>query len=517
MEREEIAGDARRLAQICRYGAWTWAFIYALDAVLAKTVYGTSLLEIGILRVLGCLFIVLVAFYVTRWPPRSRGAMTGVIGVLGFGVTVFIGAIAVRLGGLQSPYSFGVAFPIAAFGLMQRRARDALPALFSTCIGYPIGLLGLEPALRAELMRGNAAMVFGAEVVLMLTLGAFAAILSHYGWTLRRALFESRSIGRYQLKRRLGRGGMGEVWFHTTLRRNVAVKILRPERTDEAAVQRFEREVRATSELSHPNTVRVFDYGVTEDGLWYFAMELLDGVTLARLVSAQGPVDPARAVHFVSQAARALAEAHRHGIVHRDLKPDNLIVTTAGDEVDFVKVIDFGIAKQMGDSETSSTRAGNVAGTPAYMAPEVAEGHRANARSDVYSLGAVFYYLLVGSPPFTSESAMQVMLSHMNDPVVPPGQRMPVPPPPDVEGIVMRCLAKAPEERFADATELATALAACSLHAVWQPETAPPYPAPSTSPLAIAPTAPAVTRSVDTGEESQAETVSARPPRKGVS
>jgi serine/threonine-protein kinase len=148
------------------------------------------------------------------------------------------------------------------------------------------------------------------------------------------------------------------------------------------------------------------------------------------------------------------------------------------------------------------------------MAPEVAEGHRANPRSDVYSLGAVFYYLLVGSPPFTSESAMQVMLSHMNDPVVPPGQRMSTPLPPDVEAIVMRCLAKAPEDRYADATELASALASSTLHGVWQPETAPPYPA-AVAQFAVAPTAPAITRSTD-DDGSESETVSARPPKKDV-
>src|SRR5262249_47318354 len=213
----------------------------------------------------------------------------------------------------------------------------------------------------------------------------------HRVYLLNRQIFEARNIGRYRLVRKLGAGGMGEVWsaYHAALKRNVAIKILRPDAdAGEDRVARFVREVRALSELSHPNTVRVFDYGVTEDGLWYYVMEKLDGIDLERSVEEGGPFPPERAVHVVWQASRALAEAHGRGIVHRDIKPANLFLTDLGGEKDFVKVLDFGIAKLIGDAgagDATLTRTGWVAGTPAFMSPEVASGRPADARADVYA------------------------------------------------------------------------------------------------------------------------------------
>jgi serine/threonine-protein kinase len=481
MESEEIAGDARRLRQICRYALPVWIAFYACDLVLSFVVYHGSALALAISRIVGVVLIAGVALWMARRPPKTRAGITGVVAVLGFSVTAILGFHAALLGGLASPYFFGPAFPIAGFGLMQRRLSDSIYALLAAACGYPAGLCLGSAAVRSALATTEGAVIFAAQMTLLLALAGFAGVLSHYGWTLRRALFESRSIGRYQLKRRLGRGAMGEVWaaFHTTLRRDVAVKILRPERTDDAAVQRFEREVRATSELTHPNTVRVFDYGVSEDGLWYFAMELLEGTTLTNLVKSQGPLSPARAVHFMTQAARAVAEAHRHGIVHRDLKPDNLFVVVAGGERDFLKVIDFGIARQDGEGggfHESGTQVGHVAGTPAFMAPEVALGRRADARADVYALGAVLYYLLVGSPPFSAAGAPAMLMAHVHDPVVPPSVRMDRPLAADLEAIVLRCLEKRPDLRYADAGALAEALAVCSLFGAWQPRSAPSYP-----------------------------------------
>ena len=282
---------------------------------------------------------------------------------------------------------------------------------------------------------------------------------------------------------------MGEVWaaFHTTLGRDVAVKILRSERTDEAAVQRFEREVRATTALTHPNTVRVFDYGVTDDGLWYYAMEVLDGVSLAELVAAEGAQPQARAIHLVAQAARALGEAHRADLIHRDVKPENLLITLAGGEPDFVKVIDFGIARTRGDA--SVTAIGEVAGTPHYMAPDIIACEAADARTDVYALGGVLYYLLTGKPPFVAADSTSLMYAHRHEPVVPPHLRSDQPIDADLEAIVLRCLAKAPADRFADGAAVAEALAATAAFATWDPSHAPPLPARGTGATVDAATA----------------------------
>jgi serine/threonine-protein kinase len=255
---------------------------------------------------------------------------------------------------------------------------------------------------------------------------------------------------------------MGEVWvaYHNGLKRDVAVKILRGDggNVTPAAVARFEREVSATAELTHPNTIRLFDYGVTDDGLCYYVMELVEGEDIARLVARAGPQPPARALYLVAQAARALAEAHAKGIVHRDVKPENLIVTRAGGEHDFVKVLDFGIAKRAaGREEAGLTQTGWVVGTPMWLAPEAFEGTTVGPPADVYALGEVLYLLLSGKPPFEAKSFAAYGDAHTR---LAPG-RLPDAIPEDLGAVVMRCLRKSPDDRFRTARELADALTDC--------------------------------------------------------
>jgi serine/threonine-protein kinase len=321
------------------------------------------------------------------------------------------------------------------------------------------------------------AMPMAADVTMLLVnagyvLGTSVFLVGggHIVWALRRQVFEARNLGRYRLKKRLAAGGMGDVWlaYHPGLKRDVAVKILRPDERERSgmALARFEQEVRATAELVHPNTVRVYDYGVTEDGLWYYVMEYLEGETLAEYVNRLGPLPPARAVHVVGQVARALAEAHEHGIVHRDVKPENLFLTALGGEHDFVKVIDFGIAKVQ-SSDGKMTDTGSLLGTPAYMSPEMAMGLSADARSDVYAVGAVLYFVLCGRPPFEAENAGALIFAHVNERVVPPSRVLGRPVPADLEAVVMRALLKDPTERFSTAAELALALSACTVAGKW--------------------------------------------------
>ena len=272
-------------------------------------------------------------------------------------------------------------------------------------------------------------------------------------------------------------GGMGEVWtaYHGALKRDVAVKLLPPGESSrgDMLLKRFEREVAAMSELSHPNTVRVFDYGVTADGIWYYAMELLDGCTLTKLVQREGPLSPARAIHLANQMSRALAEAHERGIFHRDIKPDNVFVSQVGSEGDIIKVLDFGIAKLAGGEQDGGiTQTGAVFGTPSYISPEAVLSEKTAACSDVYGLGAVLYYMLTGSAPFVESNPMATMMAHVNKPVQPPSERLGRPLPEDLEAVVMRCLNKAPRDRFSNARVLSNALLACE-DAAGSPEMSP--------------------------------------------
>jgi serine/threonine-protein kinase len=240
----------------------------------------------------------------------------------------------------------------------------------------------------------------------------------------------------------------------------VAVKILRSEggNVSPSAVARFEREVRATAELTHPNTVRLFDYGVTDDGLCYYVMELIEGEDIAALVARAGAQPPARALYLVAQAARALAEAHAKGIVHRDVKPENLIVTRAGGEHDFVKVLDFGIAKRAsGREEAGLTQTGWVIGTPMWLPPEAFAGTTVGPPADVYALGGVLYLLLSGEPPIHATSFAAYAEAHTRQTPA----RLPDTVPDDLQAVVMRCLRKSPDDRFRTARELADALADC--------------------------------------------------------
>jgi tRNA A-37 threonylcarbamoyl transferase component Bud32 len=424
--------------------------------------------------VIGSMFL-RIHFGKTPSPFGLRFLMSGSFAVLNV-VFALLGSLT---GALMSPYSGGGLVVLAAFGIVVTlRWRQGLVWAAPVALAYPITTLVVAwatPSLRAQLADQLAFVTFQFDVSNVLALYAIVVVAGHLQWSLRRQIFEARSLGRYRLKRQIGAGGMGEVWiaYHDGLKRDVAVKILRDEAGDEAgrAVARFEREVRATAELTHPNTVRVYDFGVTDDGLCYYAMELLDGESLATLAAHAAPLPPARAIHLVGQAARALAEAHARGIVHRDVKPENLLVTTAGGERDFVKVLDFGIAKHVGkaDATATLTRVGSVVGTPRWMAPEAFFTlSPVEATADVYGLGAVLYLLLTGRAPIAEESLPQIVAAHTQGTIA----ALPASVPRDLAAVVERCLRKAPEERYLNAGALAEALAACADAGRWTSEDA---------------------------------------------
>jgi hypothetical protein len=309
---------------------------------------------------------------------------------------------------------------------------------------------------------------------------AIAGVLATYGAhllnTLRGRAIVARQLNQYHLREQIGAGGMGEVHLaeHRLLKRPCAIKLIRSERAgNPRALERFEHEVRAMARLTHPNTVEVFDYGHTEDGTFYYVMEYLPGLSLEGLVEADGPLMPSRVIYLLRQACDALAEAHAAGLIHRDLKPANIFATQRGGRYDFVKLLDFGLATEViGHAPLDQHRKGTVCGTPEFMAPEqVLNDRPLDHRCDLYALGGVAYHLLTGRPAFEGESPAQVMKSQVQDPVVPPSQIRP-----DVGGdleqVVLRCLAKTPEDRFPSAEDLGEALAACTAAAQWDPRKA---------------------------------------------
>jgi serine/threonine-protein kinase len=334
----------------------------------------------------------------------------------------------------------------------------------------PVGAV-LEEQFSQDVLYGTADLV-----ILMGTALAVAVFGSHRFEVLRREAFQAKQLGQYRLKQKLGAGGMGEVYLaeHVFLRRPCAIKLIRPDQTREPTVlQRFEREVQAMAALTHPNTAEVYDYGRANDGTFYYAMEYLPGLNLEALVARHGPVPAARAIHFLRQVCGALREAHQIGLWHRDIKPSNIIACERGGVYDVAKLLDFGLVHGvLGPEAERVTVQGTVLGSPPYMAPEQAAGRSdVDARADVYSLGGVGYYLLTGQSPFPRETAMEMLLAHAFEPPVPPHERCPEVPA-DVEAVILRCLAKKPEDRFPDVSSLDQALAACGVAGAWDEEKA---------------------------------------------
>ena len=351
-----------------------------------------------------------------------------------------------------------------------RRAAAVVSVMLAATLLSPLVLRILHP----DVFRFAAPLLtfeIVSENVLMLAIGAAVTVYATYIINaLRVEAFEARQVNQYRVKRQIGAGGMGVVYLaeHQLLARPCAIKLVAPDRAgDPSALARFEREVRTTARLSHPNTVEIYDYGRTDDGMFYYVMELLDGLSLSDLVAAHGPVSPGRAIFLLRQACGALTEAHIAGLVHRDLKPANIFAARRGHLHDFVKLLDFGLVLPPPEAAAvESSREGRVVGSPQYMAPEQATGEaRPDARTDLYGLGAVAYFLLTGRAPFNAATAMAAMIAVARDPVDPPSRYRPELPA-DLERVV-RCLAKSPADRYQDADALHRDLAACTAASEW--------------------------------------------------
>ncbi|MBT8494439.1 MAG: serine/threonine protein kinase, partial [Deltaproteobacteria bacterium] len=283
------------------------------------------------------------------------------------------------------------------------------------------------------------------------------AAASRVIYGLRREVADVRKLGQYGLERKLGEGGMGTVYVahHAMLRRPTAVKLLPPEKAGEANIARFEREVRLTARLTHPNTITIFDYGRTPEGVFYYAMELLDGATLQEVVELSGSQPVGRVVHVLRACAGALREAHSIGLIHRDIKPANIMLCKRGGALDVPKLLDFGLVKDIEQGEVELSRADTITGTPQYLSPEsIIDPERVDGRSDIYALGAVGYFLLAGEHVFDGDSVVEVCSQHLHEQPTPPSERRGSEIPGELERTILSCLAKDPDERPSSAAEL---------------------------------------------------------------
>jgi eukaryotic-like serine/threonine-protein kinase len=371
-----------------------------------------------------------------------------------------------------------ILFPL----IMPGPPRRMLAAAVAAGLTAPLALLLLD-------LWGNVTPV-AHDYVRSFVHSAFGVGFAYMGarvvYGLGRQVAVARELGSYRLEARLGKGGMGEVWRarHRMLRRPAAIKLIRPALdgrgvTDELQ-RRFEQEAQAIARLRSPHTVEVFDFGVADNGAFYYAMELLDGLDADVLIRRFGPLPAARAIYLLRQVCHSLTEAQACGLVHRDIKPANIFLCRYGEDHDFVKVLDFGLVKALnaggqhaGAAASGLTAENAVQGTPAFIAPEQALGDaHVDSRADIYATGCVAYWLLTGQHVFTADTSMGILIHHAQTPPTMPSERIDRPIPPALEGLIMQCLAKDPADRPQTARELSLRLAEAQCGEAWNEDRA---------------------------------------------
>lgn len=355
--------------------------------------------------------------------------------------------------------------------------RKALAAMLASVSAVPV-MVGYMIASGQTVLRLTPPQFFFAFVFPYLLVVALGYVCAHVVYDLGKEVTRAQDLGSYRLVERLGQGGMGEVWKaqHRLLARPAAIKLIRPSLIEKGGdlsdvIRRFEREAQVTAQLRSPHTVELWDFGVAADGRFYYVMELLDGLDLDTLVKRHGPLPSERVIFLLRQVCHSLAEAADKGLVHRDIKPANVFLCRYGEDHDFVKVLDFGIAKashETRDTQTALTVANMIQGTPAFIAPEQALGSvDIDARADIYSAGCVLYWLLTGELVFRADTPMKLLLAHAQASPAPPSERTELPIPPALDALVLSCLAKDRERRPKSPRELLGRLEAVVLRQAW--------------------------------------------------
>ena len=423
----------------------------------------------------GVLLLTSIAlFFVLAKPmPAERVVRLGLVYLVAASFAVSMAEAPMPYVGLVSLVAvFVVLFPL----FVPTTLKLTVLATFAAATTGPVSAL-IHLALTGEYPQAEGLV---ARYFFTFFMGAVAIIPAKIMFHMGRQMGRARRLGSYELKRRIGRGGMGEVWqaAHRMLRRPAAVKLIRPEAMGAASqekasqlMRRFEREAQATATLHSPHTIEVYDFGTTECGAFYYVMELLDGFDLETFVDKFGPMAPERVVSVLRQVCDSLQDAHLSGLIHRDIKPANIFLCRYGHRTDFVKVLDFGLVKSspiLQEDQTQLTVDGGLAGTPSYMAPEIAVGDgEFDVKIDIYALGCVAYWLLTGNLVFEADSSMKMVLKHIQNEPEPPSKRSELSIPEQLEELVMACLAKDPAERPQSAEEVAQRLEQIELDQPW--------------------------------------------------
>ncbi len=474
-----LSEQVRRLAIAAAVGAGLWGYGMVMDLVARPLAIGSAVQARNIALEAACIVVSALMLVYARYSTHDPEVKTDV--ALAYFV-VNAGAVALLNNWTHVP-------AYAMSGLLSWNAVVILVAAMIIPAAPARMLIAATIAASTDPLAVWAAHLRGAQVpgladtlVLFMPNYACAAVavlpsrvLQRIGRTLRQA----QEMGSYRLEELLGRGGMGEVWraSHRLLARSAAIKLVRPELMGAATeadanqmLRRFRREAQATAALSSPHTIRLFDFGVTDDQTFYYAMELLSGRDLDSLVREFGPLPAERVVYLLRQVGHSLAEAHAHGLVHRDITPANIYACRLGLDYDFVKVLDFGLVSftsRRGGGQVLLNGAHITTGTPAFMAPEVILEGAIDGRADLYALGCVAYYLLTGAPVFEGTTPMQVFAQHLQAEPVPPSYRSELPIPAELDALILDCLDKDPARRPASIDEFLRRLDRVSLTRPW--------------------------------------------------